>query len=237
MKGTKNPLNLFNTFFYRAKNNKKTCPYYGIHAYMGKFGSGETLACVNKCYDILNLYPNCKFITNTKIKGVKNKTFFFESAEELVKIMSEVIEEKSTCGYVIFIDELHVVLSDLFGHSDPVFLTYLSQLRKLGVMIIGTCQLYNKCPKVVRDYLRLSGQIIFCIKYLGGLTLLRYVNMETCQEMSNLTLDYEVKKCEWFFHTTELYESYDTFAVVSQIKGLLKYDKKGSVYLNGPIKY
>ena len=92
---------------------------------MGKFGSGKTLACVNKCYDILNLYFECKFITNTKIKGIKNKTYFFESAEELVKIMSEVIEEKSTCGYVIFIDELHVVLLDLFGYSDLVFLTYL----------------------------------------------------------------------------------------------------------------
>ena len=53
MKGTKNPLNLFKTAFYRAKNNKKTFPFYGIHAYMGKFGSGKTLACVNKCYDIL----------------------------------------------------------------------------------------------------------------------------------------------------------------------------------------
>ena len=32
MRGTKNPLNLFKTAFYRAKNNKKTFPYYGIHA-------------------------------------------------------------------------------------------------------------------------------------------------------------------------------------------------------------
>lgn len=233
MRGTKNPLNLFKTAFYRAKNNKKTFPFYGIHAYMGKFGSGKTLACVDKCHNILNSFPNAKFITNTEIKGIENETYFFSSAEELVKIMSEVIEEKSTCGYIIFIDELHVVLSDLFGHSDPVFLTYLSQLRKLGVMIIGTCQLYNKCPKVVRDYLRLSGQIVFCSKYLGGFTLMRVVNMETCQEMSNLTLDFDVKKCEFFFHTTELYESYDTFAVVSQVKGLLKYDKKGSANLNG----
>ena len=90
MKGTKNPLNLFKTAFYRSKNNKKTFPYYGIHAYMGKFGSGKTLACVDKCYDILNSFSKCKFITNIEIKGVENETYFFSSAEELVKIMSEV---------------------------------------------------------------------------------------------------------------------------------------------------
>lgn len=101
-------------------------------------------------------------------------------------------------------------------------MTYMSQLRKLGVFIIGTCQLYNKCPKLVRDYLRLSGQIIFCHKCFGGITINKYVDMETCQENSSLKLDFKIRHWDWFFHTIELYESYDTFAVVSQIKELMK---------------
>lgn len=122
-------------------------------------------------------------------------------------------------------DEMHVVLSDLFGSSNPIFLTYLSQLRKLGIIIIGTSQLYNKCPKMIRDYLRLSGQIIFCHKILAGITLNRYVDMETAQENSSLKLEYKLKKIEWYFHTIELYECYDTHAIVSQIKALINYDK------------
>lgn len=200
---------------------------------MGKFGAGKTLGCVFKCITILQKYPKAILITNTAIEGIENTTYQFGSAEELVKVMREVIEEKNEDGYVIFIDELHVVLSDLFSHSDPIFLTYLSQLRKLGIYIIGTSQLYNKCPKVVRDYLRLSGQIVYCNKILGGITILQYVDMETCQETSNLNLNYKIKSFDWFFHTIELYESYDTFAVVSQIKGLLKYKKEGSVNING----
>lgn len=235
MKGTKNPINLIRSARYRKKNKKTVFPYYGIEAFMGKFGAGKTLGCVFKCLTILQKYPNAILITNTAISGISNTVFEFKSAEELVKVMSNVIEEKNVNGYVIFIDELHVVLSDLFSHSDPIFLTYLSQLRKLGIYIIGTCQLYNKCPKMVRDYLRLSGQIVYCNKILGGITILQYVDMETCQETSNLNLNYRIKSFDWFFHTIQLYESYDTFAVISQIKGLLKYEKKGSVGVNGLI--
>lgn len=225
MKGTKNPVNLFRTFKYRKQNKKKEFPYFGINAFMGAFGSGKTLSAVLFCTDVLNKYKNCIFITNTEIKNIDNKTYYFSNAEELIKILQEVLTEKNPNGYVIFMDEMHVVLSDLFSSSNPIFLVYLSQLRKLGIVIVGTCQLYNKCPKVVRDYLRLSGQIIFCGKILKGITLNRYVDMETCTENSSLKLEYKLNHIEWFFHTVELYESYDTHAVITQIKSLMKYEK------------
>lgn len=226
MKGTKNPINLIKTAIYRKKNKKNNFPYYGIWAYMGEYGSGKTLSAVKECYEILEKYEKTIFITNTEIKGIKNKTYEFGSAEELIKILKEVLIENSTTGYVIFMDEMHVVLSELFGTTDPVFLTYLSQLRKLGVVIIGTCQLYNKCPKVVRDYLRQAGQIIFCNKPIPGLTINQFVNMETCDEGSNLKLIYKIAKWTWYIHTVELYEIYDTNKVVSQIKGLIKGSEK-----------
>lgn len=225
MKGTKNPINFFKTAKYRIKNTKKIFPYYGIKAFMGEFGSGKTLSAVKNVIDIKNKYKKAIIISNTKIKNIKD-IYYFETAEELIKLMRELINEKNENGYIIFIDELHVVLSALFGSSDPIFLTYLSQLRKLGVVIIGTCQLYNKCPKDVRDYLRLSGEIIYCKKILQGITINQYVDMETCEETSNLKLKYNIKSWEWYFHTIELYESYDTNAVVKQIKNLMKTKKE-----------
>lgn len=229
MKGTKNPISFFKTMKYRKTHKNKDFPYYGIQAFMGEFGSGKTLSAVKYCLDIFERYPKAIFITNTNILNVKNKTYFFDGAEKLIEILQEVLTEKNRDGYVIFMDEMHVVLSDLFSNSNPLFLAYLSQLRKLGIVIVGTCQLYNKCPKVVRDYLRLSGQIIFCARpfKLKGITLNRYVDMETCQEMSNLKLDYKLSHIDWYFHTVELYESYDTTAVITQIKSIIKY-KEGS---------
>lgn len=229
MKGTKNPINLIKTAKYRKLNKKKDFPYHGINAFMGEFGSGKTLSAVLFCTDVLNKYPNCTFITNTEIKNINNTTYYFGNAEELINILQEVLTEKNPNGFIIFMDEMHVVLSDLFSSSNPIFLVYLSQLRKLGIVIVGTCQLYNKCPKVVRDYLRLCGQIIFCGKILKGITLNRYVDMETCQENSSLKLDYKLHHIDWFFHTIELYESYDTHAVITQVKSLMKYKENGGV--------
>lgn len=227
MKGFKNPINLLKTATYRKKNRKKDFPYFGIHAFMGEFGSGKTLSAVKTTIEIIEKYPKTILITNTIVKNIDSNTevYIFKNAQELIDILQKVLTEKNRDGYIIFMDEMHVVLSDLFGSSNPIFLTYLSQLRKLGIIIIGTCQLYNKCPKMVRDYLRLSGQIVFCHKILQGITLNRYVDMETATENSSLKLEYKLKRIDWYFHTIELYESYDTHAIVSQIKALINYDK------------
>lgn len=99
---------------------------------------------------------------------------------------------------------------------------FLSQQRKLSINIIGTAQMYNKNPRVIRDYLRQSGQIIVCHNFLKLLQWNLILNMENVEEDSKNNLSYKGARLEWFFHNVELYESYDTFATISQIKGLLK---------------
>lgn len=220
----KNIIEYFKTIKYRfqeRKRKKEEFPYYGLDVLMGGQGSGKTISAVKMIKKRLKEYPKAIFITNTKIEGIENETYYYENTSELVKLMSEKIDPKSRCGYIIFIDEIHVVLSELFGKSDPIFLTYLSQQRKCGINIIGTSQLYNKCPKVVRDYLLQTGQIIFCENHFF-IQINKFVKMEDAEETSNLKLKCTIKKFDWFFHTVELYNSYETFAVISQIKGLFK---------------
>lgn len=50
--------------------------------------------------------------------------------------------------------------------------------------------------------------------------------METVEETANLKLQCKIAHWEYFFHTPELYKSYDTFAVVSQIKALMNLKTK-----------
>lgn len=97
---------------------------------MGEYGAGKTLSVVNKVTDILKKYPDAVFVTNTDIVGIGNETHRFYNAQDLVKVINKVVDEKTERGYVIMIDEIHVVLSELFGQNDPTFLMYLSQLRK-----------------------------------------------------------------------------------------------------------
>lgn len=82
--------------------------------------------------------------------------------------------------------------------------------------------MFNKLPKFIRDYLVQSGQIIVCNNFFKIIQWNKKVDMETVKENSKGEMEYAKCKIEWFIHTKELYESYDTFAVISQIQGLMK---------------
>lgn len=187
----------------------------------GGQGKGKTITAIKTIKERLEEYPQAKFITNVEIKGIKNKTYYFRNSNELVEILKEVIKPEERIGYLIFIDEIHVVLAELFGRTDPIFLTFLSQQRKLSINIIGTSQMYNKLPRVIRDYLRQSGQIILCNNFLKAIQVNKRLNMEDIEENSKNNLVWKGCKLEIYFHTIELYESYNTFAVISQIQGLM----------------
>lgn len=191
---------------------------------MGAQGKGKTISATKLIIERLEKYPKCQFITNVEIEGIKNKTTFFSNSNELVEILKKEIVAEQREGYLIFIDEIHVVLAELFGTTDPIFLTFLSQQRKLSINIIGTSQMYNKLPRVIRDYLRQSGQIILCNNFAKAIQINKRLNMENIEENSKNNLIWNGCKLQFFFHTIELYERYNTFAVITQIQGLLKKD-------------
>lgn len=169
---------------------------------------------------LLQEYPEVTFITNVEIKGIEN-AIFFKNSEELVTILKK-IDINNNKGYLIFVDEIHVVLAELFGRSDPIFLQFLSQQRKLSIHIIATSQMFNKLPKFIRDYLIQSGQIIVCSNLFNVIQWNKWVDMDTVHENSKGEMEYDKCKIKWFIHTKELYESFDTFAVISQIQGLME---------------
>lgn len=195
-------------------------------------GKGKTISAVHLLIDRLKEYPKAILITNVKIKNIKNETYFFSTTEELVELLKNKITVGDRKGYVVFIDEIHVVLAELFGRTDPIFLTFLSQQRKMNINIIGTSQMYNRLPRVIRDYLRQSGQIIICSNFMKVIQINRWLNMENVEEDSKNNLDYSGCHWEIFIHTIELYESYDTFAVISQIQGLMKGELKNGLSIN-----
>ena len=82
--------------------------------------------------------------------------------------------------------------------------------------------MYNKCPRVIRDYVRQSGQIILCNNIFKAIQINKRLNMDSIEENSKNNLVWKGCKLEIFFHTIELYEAYNTFAVITQIQGLLK---------------
>jgi len=145
----------------------------------------------------------------------------FRNSEELVELLKQINIEQDK-GYLIIIDEIHVVLAELYGKTDPIFLQFLSQQRKLKIHILASSQMFNYIPKFCREYLLQSGQIIMCSKILKIIQINKYIEMDTIVKNKDLTFTYKKAKIKWWIHSKEDYESYDTFAVISQIQGLMK---------------
>lgn len=84
--------------------------------------------------------------------------------------------------------------------------------------------MYNKLPRVIRDYLRQSGQIILCNNWFKILQVNKRLNMDNVEEDSKNNLSYKGCKWEVFSHSRQLYGDYNTYAIITQIQGLLRKD-------------
>lgn len=213
--------------YLKEEKNKKYYPYYGLETYVGGQGSGKTITAQRRVKQLIEKYPKVNLITNVKINGLKveneEQIKYFSNTEELIKLLKKIdLTETNENGYIIFIDEIHVVLAELFGKTSPIFLMFLSQQRKLSIHFIATSQQFNKMPKFIRDFIIQNGQIIQCKKILWILQINKIVDMESVQENAKGQMEYKKAKIKWWIHTKEDYESYDTFAVISQIKGLME---------------
>ena len=51
-------------FYRQNKKNDEMFPYYGMHYYCGRQGSGKTLSMTNELEKIRKKYPKCKIYTN-----------------------------------------------------------------------------------------------------------------------------------------------------------------------------
>lgn len=142
----------------------------------------------------------------------------------------EVLSIENDKGCVVVIDEVRGFLSETLRVPDSVrsnaFFTILSQVRKLHCLIILTSQLYSKVQKVLREYVCQNGDIVLCKKLFPGFTYYMKYDMETVEETSTVKLKGKFKSFDFLIHSPELYEAYDSHAVVSSVKGLLK-NKEG----------
>lgn len=227
--GTKNPIHVINTCKYLIKENKHVSfPYTGLKCYYGAQGKGKTKSAVKECIDILTEYPKCTFISNVKIEGISNKTFYYKNTQELLEILEREVKEDNKNGYLVLIDEIHIVFASMFAKGvDPIILKWLSQQRKSTIRMIGTTQMFSKIPKALRDYILQSGEIVMCkkLKFFKILQILQVLNMDETDEQ-NGELRPKTAYFDWYIDTEELYKCYDTFAIISMITEEFKNKKE-----------
>ena len=219
LSGSLNPANLFKTIKHNilfARNNPDYFYPAGIWVFCGPQGSGKTLSAVQCLKKICKEYPSAIVCTNLKIEGINNEVIEFEDYEQLKTL------DNGIKGIIFFLDELHILWNSLESKDIPVSeMACFCQMRKNRRVIIGTSQVYSRIAKPIREQLQFA---IDCKNYFG--LLQHNVILDPADSIEkNGNVEAKVIGHKFWFHSPELYNSYDTLFKIE--KAQRKLVKKG----------
>lgn len=223
LSGSLNPKNIINTISHNvlfARNNPDYFYPSGIWVFCGPQGSGKTLSAVQCLKKICKQYPKAKVCTNLDIKGIENETIIFEDYEQLKTL------DNGINGIIFFLDELHILWNSLESKDIPISeMACFCQMRKNRRVIIGTSQVYGRIAKPIREQLQYA---IDCKNYFGLVQVNKILDPSESVEKNGVQEAKLVGTKIWF-HTPELYNSYDTLFKIEKAKR----EKKKGVIKNG----
>lgn len=222
LKGSLNPINALRVIKYNIDFKKNNPDYFaedGITIFTGAQGSGKTISAVQMVRKLCQSYPKAVLVTNTKVEGIQNKTYFAPTQEDMIKALVSVSNDYF--GVIYFIDEIQLLLNSLESKNIPLnVIAEISQQRRQRKIIIGTSQLFGRLAKALREQVK---YVILCRK-IGFLQYNIMGDNETAVEKDG-KLSFEKMKRFFWFHSVNLYNAYDTF-------GKLKSFIKGSINNN-----
>ncbi len=176
---------------------------FGINIFCGRQGSGKTMTTVYLMNKWREKYPSLKILTNFAYK--------YED-EELTHWKQLVTTNNGIYGTIYGIDELHTWLS-MKSNSVPFeLLKEISTQRKQKSCILGTCQVFGKVPKEIRDQ---TEWVYLPRTFFNCLTIVRKARPEDYNPDKNKFKRYH--GTFFFVHTEELRESYDTFKRIERL--------------------
>lgn len=224
--GSKNIKNLFKLKKYH-KNFIKSHPDYfapeGLLIFCGSQGEGKTLSAVNYVRQLSWEYPKMILVTNVAIKDLCPlvKVYKYDGINCLTKY------ENGYEGVVYLIDEIHLEFNSLESKNIPIeVMVEISQQRKQRKHIVGTSQIFMRLAKPLREQIK---NLVICKKMFNSVQYNKLIDGESIHE-DNGHVVMEIRKKSWWFHTPELYESYDTYAKMKRYRDEWKGVSRTNIY-------
>lgn len=226
-KGSKNPINIFETLRYKllfARNNPDYFYPSGIWVFCGPQGSGKTLSAVKCLKEMMKEYPKAMVVSNIELKNVDFDVIPFENYEQLTTMSNGVN------GIIFLLDEIHVLWNSLESKDISISeMACFCQMRKDRRVIIGTSQVYGRIAKPIREQLQ---YVIDCHNIFNLLQYNDVLDPTECEE-KNGHLDARSLGRQIWLHSPDLYDSYDT---LFKIKKAEREVKKNGRYSNRVIQ-
>ena len=213
LSGSKNPKHAINTIKHNilfARNNPDYFYPAGIWVFCGPQGSGKTLSAVQCLQKMCKEYPKAIVCSNLDIKGIDNQIIPFEDYDQLKTL------DNGINGIIFFLDELHVLWNSLESKDIPISeMACFCQMRKNRRVIIGTSQKYGRIAKPIREQLQYA---IDCKNFFGLIQYNKILDPSESTESGGILEAKTVGHKIWF-HSPELYNSYDTFKIITLTTG------------------
>lgn len=214
LQGSHNPKDVYGSIKYKQEFLLQHPEYFdpeGLLVFCGPQGSGKTLSAVQYCRKILEQYPQCKFVTNVDIKGLppEIEVIQYDGLDCLFNISN------GYAGVLYLIDEFHLEFNSLESRNISIEeMTEFAQQRKQRKHIVGTSQVFMRLAKPMREQIK---NVVLCEKKFGFIQYNKLIDGTTAEER-NGQLICDVKAKMWWFHTPDLYGSYDTYAKMKRYK-------------------
>lgn len=210
-KGSLNPKRILDTLGYKIRFARDNPNYFypaGIWVFCGPQGSGKTLSAVQCLKEIKEEYPKAVVVSNIEIKNVDFDVIPFEDYSQL-REMSNGVE-----GIIFLLDEIHVLWNSLESKDIPISeMATFCQMRKDRRVIIGTSQVYGRIAKPIREQLQ---YIVDCYNVFNLVQINKVLNPAEAIE-KNGHIESECLGTRIWFHTPELYKSYDTLFKIEKV--------------------
>lgn len=212
--GSLDPFNVFKVIKYNKEFRKLHPEYFdpeGIIVFCGMQGAGKTISAVQYVQQLCERYPNVKVCSNMTLK-------LPEGIEVIpwdgVHCFTDI--NNGYAGVIFLLDEIHLEFNSLESKKmDSNIFTVVSQQRKQRKHIVGTSQVFNRIAKPFREQFRYA---VACRTLLRCIQINSLIDAKRATEGKNgEIICSSIKKFFWF-HSPDLYDSYDTYAVMSRFR-------------------
>lgn len=188
--------------------------YWGLHLFLGEFGSGKTISAVRQAYWVCKTHRNVTVLTNISLKNFPADTNIIKY-EDSFQILS--LPDKS----IVLIDEIGSVFNSRdYGAKKvcvpkPVY-QFVVQCRHRRVMILGTSQDWSQVDRQLRI---VTNTITICHSWFRDpftryTTCTEYKAKEYDRSYQNPMLPIKRSGYYAYVQTDELRSLYDTREMV-----------------------
>lgn len=197
---------------FKRKFRKEHPEYFdpdGILVFCGSQGSGKTLSAVSYVIKLAKKYPQMILVTNVDIDpAVLNgiQVYRYVNFYDLSRYSN------GYAGVCFLIDEIQLEFNSLESKNiDPAVITEISQQRKQRKHIVGTSQVFARISKPFREQFKFA---VMCKCFFGLVQVNRLCSGEDCTVGDDGHVDAQTRKRFIWFHSSKLYQSYNTYAKV-----------------------